>query len=118
MEADGSSGEPAGSGDMNVFRPPLIRSTAALDRALFSKTYQLAAARVNDPRNITKYRKALAGSRELLQVERLTPIVREPEEPAAVQQERKKCLLLRHGISASGLFLCFLVLADLLADGL
>ncbi len=74
-------------GDMNVFRPPLVRSTAALDRALFSKTFNLAAARVNDPKNIAKYRKALTSSRDILHAERLTPIV---QDPGASPRRRQK----------------------------
>ncbi len=98
---DGTMAEHTSSdGDMNVFRPPLVRSTAALDRALFSKTFNLAAARVNDPKNIAKYRKALTSSRDILHAERLTPIVQDPGASAA--EKGRKCLLLQPRVSASG----------------
>ncbi len=101
METDGSRTEDLDKArDMNVFGPPILRSTAVLDRALFSKTFNLAAARVKDPRNITRYLKALERSRHLLKVDRVTPVVRDPEESLAAQG--RKCLLLGLGVSASG----------------
>jgi len=96
---------PAGDDDMSVFLPPIVRSAGPLNRALFTKTLQLAAARVNDVRDIARYRKALTASKELLLADRLGVVVDDPTnapEQGAAAGPRKKCLLLRHGISAEG----------------
>jgi len=92
--------------DMSVFLPPVIRSAGPLNRAAFAKTVRLAAARVNDPRDISRYRKALAASRELLRAERISPIVDDPSPPLTpalgVAAAARKCLLLGHGTSVTG----------------
>ncbi|KAK3362101.1 putative undecaprenyl pyrophosphate protein [Lasiosphaeria ovina] len=86
-------------GDMSVFRPPVVRSgTAALNRALFSRTFDLAAAAVNDPRLISKYRNALQSAKELLRVERISGVAAHPD-PSLAQQGRK-CLLLSPSVKA------------------
>jgi len=86
---------------MAVFRPPIIRSGAsALNRALFSKTVSIAAAAVKDNRHISKYRKELSYSRQLLFAERLSPIVSHPDQALAAQG--RKCLLLSADVKAEG----------------
>lgn len=78
---------------MTVFRPPIVRSSVnALNRALFTKKINLAAATINDSRNISKYRKTLTGTRDILTVERISPIVPHPD--TALRQQGKKCILL------------------------
>ncbi|KAH7635113.1 hypothetical protein SMAC4_12596 [Sordaria macrospora] len=85
--------------DMAIFSPPVVRSGAgALNRALFTKTVNLAAAAVNDNRLISKYRKELEHSKELLRQERLSPIVNHPDKTLADQG--KKCLLLSPSVKA------------------
>ena len=87
--------------DMAIFSPPVVRSGAgALNRALFSKTINLAAAAINDNRLISKYRKELEHSKELLRQERLSPIVNHPDKTLADQG--KKCLLLTPNVKAPG----------------
>src|SRR3569833_1651928 len=99
METDGTTTQSGSEEVMSVFRPPILRSAGALNRALFSKTINLAAATVNDPRHISKYRKALTKSRDILNVPRVTPVISEPETLQSAQG--RKCLLLRPDISAS-----------------
>ncbi|WYZ34547.1 hypothetical protein EsH8_I_000823 [Colletotrichum jinshuiense] len=83
-----------GSEDMITFRAPLARAATSLDRSLFSKTLQLAAATVKDSKNISKYRKQLEKSNELLRLDRLDSC---RPDPAA---SGLKCLLLRPGVKA------------------
>jgi tRNA (guanine37-N1)-methyltransferase len=81
---------------MITFRAPLARAATTLDRSVFSKTLNLAAATVQDNKNIFRYRQALSKSAELLKLERIDPI-----NPDPVAQGRK-CLLLRPGVKADG----------------
>jgi tRNA (guanine37-N1)-methyltransferase len=86
--------------EMNIFRPPLVRASTTLNRALFAKTVDVAAARVGNPQNIGRYRKALEAGREILQLERISPVISDPDESLASQG--RKCLLLKPGIKAEG----------------
>jgi tRNA (guanine37-N1)-methyltransferase len=94
--------------DMSSFLPPIVRSAGPLNRAVFTKTLQLAAARVNNVRDIARYRKALTASKELLLADRISAVVEDPAPPAPAPEQGaaaaagRKCLLLRHGISAAG----------------
>lgn len=81
---------------MLSFRAPLARGATALDRSFFSKTLKLAAATVHDNRNISKYRKQLAKSKDLLEVARLDTCRPDPV------AEGKKCLLLRPEVKTDG----------------
>lgn len=67
-----------------------------MDKSLFHKTLNLAAATVHDPRNISKYRKQMQKSSELLGWERLDSCREDPVEKG------KKCLLLKPGVQADG----------------
>ena len=84
--------------EMSFLRPPILRASTKLDRALFAKTVNLAAASVKDNKNIAKYRKALDKNADLLHASRLSPIVPDPDQNLAAKG--KKCLLLRPSISA------------------
>ncbi|KAK4101705.1 hypothetical protein N658DRAFT_496143 [Parathielavia hyrcaniae] len=78
---------------MTIFRPPIVRTgTAALNRALFSKTVDIAAAAVLDNRLISKYRKSLDAGKEILHVDRVSPIRPHPDK--ALAEQGRKCLLL------------------------
>nr|XP_036585220.1 tRNA methyltransferase trm5 [Colletotrichum truncatum]KAF6795117.1 tRNA methyltransferase trm5 [Colletotrichum truncatum] len=77
---------------MITFRAPLARAATSLDRSLFSKTVKLAAATVKDNRNISKYRKQLEKSKELLALDRLDSCRNDPVKAGL------KCLLLRPGV--------------------
>lgn len=87
--------------DTDMFRPPTVRSAGtALDRALFSKTVSIAAARVQDRKNISKNRGLLEKNRDLLRVER-TSVVRDDPDPA-LAAKGGKCLLLKPEIKPDG----------------
>ncbi|KAL2178698.1 Met-10+ like-protein-domain-containing protein [Thermothelomyces heterothallicus CBS 202.75] len=86
-------------GDMVIFRCPIVRSgTAALNRALFSKTIPIAAAALHDNKSISKYRKLLEASREILHAERISPIAPHPDQ--ALANKGRKCLLLNPNVKA------------------
>lgn len=100
-EAKEEKGEEGEKGEGVMFRPPIVRSGAnALNRALFTKNIKLAAAAVNDNRLISKYRKALSDSREILLADRLSPIVSHPDQNLAAQG--RKCLLLNPNVNSQG----------------
>lgn len=81
---------------MLSLRAPLARATTTLDKSLFSKTLNLAAATVNENRNIARYRKQLQKGRELLDWDRLDTVRPDPVDAS------KKCLLLKPGTKADG----------------
>ncbi|ERT02190.1 tRNA (guanine-N(1)-)-methyltransferase [Sporothrix schenckii 1099-18] len=113
---DAGVGNNSSSGsEMSIFRPPILRTaaltaSATLNKALFSRTFDIAAAQVHDNRLISKYQKALNSSKELLRVERVASVADVPEAPAeqatdaaapAKPVPKRKCLLLRPGIVPS-----------------
>ncbi|TVY41743.1 tRNA (guanine(37)-N1)-methyltransferase, partial [Lachnellula occidentalis] len=78
---------------MSLFRPPIVRSaTAALDRSLFSKTFPIAAARVINPKNISRIQAQLNKSHAILSLDRLKPVQMDPD--LALASKGGKCLLL------------------------
>ncbi|KAI9677929.1 MAG: tRNA(m(1)G37)methyltransferase [Trizodia sp. TS-e1964] len=77
---------------MSLFRPPVNRTMQTLDRSYFAKSIPLSAVRVLDNSAISKYRSQLEKSKELLKLERITPIRCDPE---ADPQKNQRCLLLR-----------------------
>ena len=81
---------------MLSLRAPLARGITTLDRSLFTRTLNLAAATVHDPRNIAKYRKMLNKGNEMLGWERLESCRDDPVEKG------KKCLLLKPTVKADG----------------
>ncbi|KAI6093761.1 Met-10+ like-protein-domain-containing protein [Hypoxylon rubiginosum] len=77
----------------SVLRPPVIRSAAGvLDRSLFKKTVNLAAASVADRKKISAWRQKLQGDNALLAVERIQGVVPHPDQ--ALASQGTKCLLL------------------------
>ncbi|KOS22515.1 tRNA (guanine(37)-N1)-methyltransferase [Escovopsis weberi] len=84
---------------MNLFRAPAAaRAAKALDRSLFSKTVPLAAASLRENKLISKYRKQLETTKEVLDLDRFDPIAADPD-PALAAQGRK-CLVLGPQIKA------------------
>ena len=84
-----------------MLRPPVVRSgTAALNRALFTKKVDLAAAAVPDARLISKYRKVLTNTKEILRVDRISPVRSHPDQTLA--QQGQKCLILTPTVKAQG----------------
>ncbi|KAI0417520.1 Met-10+ like-protein-domain-containing protein [Xylaria grammica] len=86
--------DPATEEDMsNLIRPPTVRHTiGVLDRALFAKTINLAAAAIADKRSIAQWRQRLQKEKTLLLAERLSSVVPHPDQTLASQGAR--CLLL------------------------
>ena len=79
---------------MSLFRAPAAaRAAKTLDRSLFSQTWATAVAAVRDNRLLSQYRKSLEKTRELLYIDKLNPIITDPDPIRAA--EGKKCLILR-----------------------
>ncbi|KAI1333395.1 Met-10+ like-protein-domain-containing protein [Xylariaceae sp. FL0255] len=80
--------------DMNsLFRPPTLRHTiGVLDRSLFSKKVDLAAAAVADKKKIAQWRQSFRKHKILLGAERISCVVPHPDHTLAEQGTR--CLLL------------------------
>jgi tRNA (guanine37-N1)-methyltransferase len=86
---------------MALFRPPIHRSAAAaLDRALFSKTILIAAARIADRKQISRCRAELEKSRDLLRLERISSVRDDPDPTFA--SKGGKCLLLQPEVKVDG----------------
>ncbi len=84
---------------MTALRAPLARGLTKLDRSLFSKTLNLAAASLKENKNISKYRMLLDSENVVFGFRGISPI-RDNPDPSAGQG--LKCLLLRDGIKAEG----------------
>ncbi|KAI2629775.1 Met-10+ like-protein-domain-containing protein [Hypoxylon sp. NC1633] len=83
----------------SLLRPPVIRSAlGVLDRSLWSKTVNLAAAAVADKKNISAWRQKLQGDNTLLAFERIPSVVPHPDQTLASQGT--KCLLLDPKVKA------------------
>lgn len=96
---------------MNLFRPPIHRSVATiLDRGLFSKTIPIAAARVAENKNISRYRAEFLRSYEILQLERITSIRPDPDQ--IIASKGGKCLLLQPQVKPDGITSSEFVLHD------
>ncbi|KAH8844880.1 hypothetical protein MCOR07_002444 [Pyricularia oryzae] len=88
------------AGDVTMFTPPIVRSAAAtLNKALFTKKFNLAAASVREATKIASYRKALEKSGDALHVERVSVVQNDPGQNPATKG--RKCILLRPGIEAA-----------------
>lgn len=79
------------------FRAPLARGLTRLDRSLFSKTINLAAASTTDVRDLSRYRVQLQKRREILALPSVDVIRINP------LNSSRKCLLLQPGIKAEGM---------------
>ncbi|KHJ31367.1 putative trna (guanine-n -)-methyltransferase [Erysiphe necator] len=78
---------------MTIFRPPIVRSASlTLDRSLFSKVFPAAAARVQDSKDISRYRNELSKTREILKLERFLNIRPDPDPEIAAKGG--KCVVL------------------------
>lgn len=88
--------------EMNLFRAPAAaRAAKTLDRALFSRTLPTVAASVRENKFISKYRKQLEKTKEVLEVDKFDPIAADPDEQLAKQG--RKCLILRPDLKVSGM---------------
>lgn len=87
---------------MSLFRPPVVRSAAGvLDRALFSKTISISAARLMNNKIISKCRSQLTKSKEMLLEDRVAPIRSDPDPEFAAKGG--KCLLLNPKVKHDGI---------------
>lgn len=76
---------------MQLFAP-LARGMTTLDRSLFSKTFQLAAAAIRDNRNISKYRTRVTQEKGVFDRVGVSPLNPHPDKSLAAKG--MKCLLL------------------------
>ncbi|KAI1818439.1 Met-10+ like-protein-domain-containing protein [Poronia punctata] len=77
----------------SLFRPPIGRHTfGVLDRVLFKKTVDLAAAAVADKKKIASWRQQMEKDKALLVVERLSAVVNHPN--PALAEQGSRCILL------------------------
>jgi tRNA (guanine37-N1)-methyltransferase len=88
------------SNTMLSLRPPLHRSMRVLDRALFSKTIPLAAARVLDNKRISKLRLELNNQNLVPRIPRLPSVQPDPE--PSIAQKGGKCLILNESVKPQG----------------
>lgn len=51
---------------IDMFAPPVNRAMKVLDRSFFQKTVPISAARVFNPRDISRCRKELESSKDML----------------------------------------------------
>ena len=88
-----------------MFRAPAARGIKKLDTSLFSRVLPTTAASVRDNKLLSKYRKSLEKSEEVLKLRTISPIVEDPSPAAAKGQ---KCLLLSAELKRSGMVNCLL----------
>src|ERR1700749_5124941 len=81
-------------------RPPINRAMRSLDRSFFNLTLPISAARVLQNQYISNCRSQLMRSKDLVNLERLDPIDRDPDPSLA--QAGRKCLLLRPDLMYNG----------------
>ena len=72
-----------------------------LDRTFFQKKVPLAAARVLDNKKISRCRKDLEKSRDLLRLERIAIVRPDPEDERG--PNGRKCLLLKPEVKRNGM---------------
>lgn len=85
---------------MNIFRAPAAaRAAKTLDRAVFRSTIQATAASVAENKLLSRYRKELEKTKEVLFLDRFDPIHPDPD-PALASQGRK-CIVLAPQIKPS-----------------
>lgn len=85
-----------------MFRPPVNRAMRTLDRSFFRKTVPISAATVYKNAEISRVRKDLTVSRDMLVLPRLN-VVREIQDQDGVQ---RKAILLREDLKHDGGWPC------------
>jgi len=83
----------------DMFAPPVNRAMKVLDRAFFQKTVPTAAARIFNPKDISRVRNDLDRSHDVIK-NRFAPI--RPDPDAARSEKGGKCILLRPEVVPSG----------------
>ena len=84
----------------DMFAPPVNRAMKVLDRSFFQKTIPTSAARIFNPKDISRCRKELTASKDTLPNNRIDPIRVDPDSERA--SKGTKCLLLRPEVVHSG----------------
>jgi tRNA (guanine37-N1)-methyltransferase len=84
----------------DMFAPPVNRAMKVLDRGFFQKTIPTSAARIFNPKDISRCRKELTASKDTLPSNRIDPIRADPDLERATKGS--KCLLLRPEVVHSG----------------
>ena len=80
--------------------PPVNRAMRVLDRSFFTRTVPTSAARVFNPKDISRCRSELLKTSELLNMERIAPVKPDPSEERA--QAGGKCIVLQPKVVANG----------------
>ena len=83
-----------------MFRVPAARALTVLDRSLFHTTLPAAAALVNDSRHLSRLMKDLEKTREILNVDKVKPVVGHPDPEKA--KGGLKALLLQPDVKPGG----------------
>jgi tRNA (guanine37-N1)-methyltransferase len=89
-----------GPATMNRLRAPLGLGMTTLDRSVFSKTFNLAAASIRDHRNIAKYKNQLTTDGLIFDRPRFRFLRPHPDSTLAAAG--RKCLLLREQVKPDG----------------
>lgn len=80
--------------------PPINRAMRVLDRNFFARILPTSAARIFNTKDISRCRADLAKTREMLDMDRITPVKPDPVEEQA--QAGGRCILLRPEILHNG----------------
>ena len=80
--------------------PPINRAMSVLDRAFFTRTVPTSAARIFNTKDISRCRAELLKTREMLDMDRVTPVKSDPDDDKA--KAGGKCILLRPEILHNG----------------
>ena len=90
---------------MSVFRPVfpsfVRKAGAVLDRAAFAKTVPIAAARVFDNKNLSKYVRGFEKAKDIVGLERIKPT--RPDPDAVFASKGGKCILLHPRVKPQGI---------------
>ena len=84
----------------DMFAPPVNRAMKVLDRSFFQKTIPTSAARIFNPKDISRCRKELTASKDTMPTNRIDPIRADPDLERAIKGS--KCLLLRPEVLHTG----------------
>lgn len=95
-----STPAPSNDDDDDMFAAPVNRAMKVLDRSFFRKTIPTSAARIFNPKDISRCRKELTAGHDTLPTNRVDPIRPDPDTEFA--QKGTKCLLLRPEVVHSG----------------
>lgn len=99
MESKSDQQTQVSSEQSDMFRPPVNRAMRTLDRSFFRKTVPLASAKVFQNSEISRVRKELATTKDLLVLPRLSSVQEIKEQDGSM----RKALLLRETLKHDGM---------------